>query len=158
MKNSHAVLLFWMLTSIWCHGQQQMVDNTKHHLRNGQPREWSEFPIETSETELLISFPSTANKLEQTISFRQYDVKQEWRILLNKRDIGSLATDEKDMITYYSIPAGILRDGSNELQIKCAESMPDDIRVSEIRIDTRPLTEVLSEASVEIQIFDKSTH
>ncbi len=128
-----------------------------HHVRNSQPREWSEFPIDAKEKELLIHFSSHANKSDQTISFRQYDVKLNWRVTLNGRDIGSLVTDEKDMITYLTVPIGTLQEGENELLVKCNESIPDDIRIGEMKIDRRPLKEVLSDASVEIQIFDGNT-
>jgi hypothetical protein len=127
-------------------------------VRNNQPREWSEFPIEAKEKELLLHFSSHANKSDQTISIRQYDVKLNWRVTLNGRDIGSLVTDEKDLVTYLSIPIGALHDGENELLIKSSESIPDDIRIGEIEIDRRPLREVLSEASVDIQIFEGNSN
>ena len=73
-------------------------------------------------------------------------------------DIGSLVTDEKDLITYLTVPIGTLHDGENELLVKCSESIPDDIRIGEIKIDRRPLKEVLSDASVDIQIFDGNTN
>ena len=160
MKTYHLIILLWTWINsfVLCHGQKQTIDASLHHVRNSQPREWSEFPIDAKEKELLIHFSSHANKSDQTISFRQYDVKLNWRVTLNGRDIGSLVTDEKDLVTYLTVPIGTLHDGENELLVKCSESIPDDIRIGEIEIDRRPLREVLSDASVEIQIFDGNTN
>src|SRR6187455_1280714 len=155
----HFILLWtWINSSVLCHGQKQTIEPSLHHVRNSQPREWSEFPINAKEKELLIHFSSHTNKSDQTISFRQDDVKLNWRVTLNGRDIGPLVTDEKDLVTYLTVPVGILREGENELLVKCSESIPDDIRIGEIEIDSRPLTEVLSDASVEIQVFDSDTN
>ena len=160
MKTYHLIILLWTWINsfVLCHGQKQTIDASLHHVRNSQPREWSEFPIDAKEKELLIHFSSHANKSDQTISFRQYDVKLNWRVTLNGRDIGSLVTDEKDLVNYLTVPIGTLHDGENELLVKCNESIPDDIRIGEIAIDRRPLREVLSDASVEIQIFDGNTN
>ena len=62
------------------------------------------------------------------------------------------------MVTYLTVPIGTLHDGKNELLVKCSESIPDDIHIGEIEIDHRPLSEVLSDASVDIQIFDGNTN
>jgi hypothetical protein len=158
MKNClYTILVCALINSfVICNGQQA-IEDSMHHVRNGQPREWSEFPINAKEKELSIHFSSKVNTSDQTISLRQYDVKLDWRVVLNGLDIGSLATDENDMTIYLAVPPGTLRDGQNELLIKCTESIPDDIRVGEIKIDPRPLIEVLSDGSVEIQIFDSNT-
>ena len=160
MKTHYLIILLWTWINsfVLCHGQKQTIDASLHHVRNRAPREWSEFPIEAKEKELLIHFSSHANKSDQTISFRQDDVKLNWRVTLNGRDIGSLVTDEKDLVTYFTVPVGTLRDGENELLVKCDESIPDDIRIGEIEMDRRPLREVLSDASAEIQIFDGNTN
>ena len=160
MKTHYLIILLWTWINsfVLCHGQKQTIDASLHHVRNREPREWSEFPIEAKEKELLIHFSSHANKSDQTISFRQDDVKLNWRVTLNGRDIGSLVTDEKDLVTYFTVPVGTLRDGENELLVKCDESIPDDIRIGEIEMDRRPLREVLSDASVDIQIFDGNTN
>jgi hypothetical protein len=159
MKTYHLIILLWTLINsfVLCYGQTQDIDASFHHVRNLQPREWSEFPIDAKEKELLIHFSSHANKSDQTISFRQYDVKLNWRVTLNGHNIGSLVTDEKDLVTYLTVPIGVLHDGKNELLVKCSESIPDDIRIGEIEIDRRPLRDVLSDASVDIQIFDGNT-
>ena len=158
MKSIYLILCLLANNCVFCYGQQLVLDKSLHHLRNGQPREWSEFPLDAKEKELSIQFAASTNKSEQTLSLRQYDVKQDWRVLLNGNDLGSLVTDEKDMMVYLTIPTGILREGTNELLINCKESAPDDIRVGEIKIDSRPLAKVLSEGAIEIQVMEGNTN
>lgn len=137
----------------YSHAQKQVLDNTVHHLRNTESLEWSEFSIQ-AEKQLLLHFQSQANVSEQTLSLRQYDVKQDWHVVINDHEIGILVVDEKDITGYYTIPAGTLRAGENTLQIKSAATDTDDIRVGEIMLDPRPLHEVLAETSIDITVLE----
>ena len=128
-----------------------------HFLRNGVTREWSEFPAEVKEKQLTIHFPSHRNLSDETLSLYQYDVKQNWQVLINGKRLGSLVTDEKEMTTYLSVPAEVLVDGQNTLLIQCTDLTSDDIKVGSIIIDPRPMPNVLSEATVEIQIVETNT-
>jgi len=137
--------------------QQQTLDSGMHFIRNAEEREWATFPAIVEKRNLVIRFEGAANAMGQTLSLRQYDVKQNWRIRLNDHDLGSLVTDEKDMITYYQIPPQVLRNGENVLEIKCKDVVSDDIKVGQVFLDTRPLQDVLSEAVVDIEIADGAT-
>ena len=156
MKGNCKVIFFLLGMSCSCYGQL-VVENAIHHVRNTSVREWSEFPDEAKEKELYVQFPSRGNKTSQTLSLLQYDVKLNWRILLNDRDIGALIPDEKKMKVYFSIPAGTLREGQNTLVIKCKDEVSDDIMVGNIKIDTRPLEIVLSEAALEVDVSEMNT-
>ena len=155
MRHTLPPFLFFLVIIHCCYGQQYVVDKKMHHLRNGEVQEWSAFPIKADHQELLIRFSGNKNDNEQTLYLRQYDVKLNWRILINDHDIGSLVTDEKDLIAYYKIPSGILQSGDNHLQIKTADAVSDDIMVGEIVLDNRPVTTLLSEATVKIDVFDE---
>ena len=73
--------------------QKVILDSTRHHVRNGEVREWSEFPAHSHEKKLSFQFFSQPGNDEQTIRIRQYDVKQEWRVKLNGLLLGSLIQD-----------------------------------------------------------------
>jgi hypothetical protein len=137
--------------------QIQVLDSTMHNLRNGAIREWLVFPIAVKEKRLDVYFASQKNRSDQTLALCQYDVKQNWQVLINDRNIGSLATDEQNMMTYFSIPAGMLVDGQNRLRIQCADATSDDIKIGNIVIDARPLTTVLSQATVEIEVREANS-
>jgi hypothetical protein len=151
------ILCIGLLLGYKSYGQGIALDNAMHHLRNGESREWSEFPLDANEKELLIHFRGRVNVGEQTLSLQQYDVKQNWKIQINNREIGSLVIDEQAMMTYYSIPSNLLLDGENKLQIKCSDATSDDIKVGNIQIDTRQLKDVLSEAVVEINVVENDS-
>src|SRR5687768_1188913 len=82
-------------------GQMRVVDSTMHYLRSGQAREWSTFPRNIEKKALSIQFSAHANKTNYTLSLRQYDVKSDWNVLVNREQVGMLTVDEKDMIAYF---------------------------------------------------------
>ena len=134
--------------------QTQVVDSTMRHLRNGDAREWFEFPVESKNRELKIEFLFKGKVTEGTLSLRQYDVKQNWDVLLNGKKIGSLVADEGDMTVYFSIPSGTLRKGRNELLIKCNSESVDDIMVGQVSLDILSMKSILSETSLELAVVD----
>ncbi len=150
------VSAFLFITN-YCFSQIHILDSTRHHLRSGEIREWSEFQVHVQEKKLIIHFSSQMNPFEQTLLLRQYDVKLNWRITLNDHLLGSLISDEKDMITYFKISAGIL-EAKNTLEIKCTDPVSDDIQLGPIVLDNRPLRVVLSEAHIDIEVFDGETN
>jgi hypothetical protein len=99
------------------HGQPLVLQNSIRCLRNGEQKEWATFPDVVGEKQLLIPFDWSSSDAA-TLSLRQFDVRQNWRILLNDKDIGGLVVDEKDINTYFSIPPNSLRKGQNTLLIK----------------------------------------
>ena len=133
------------------------LDDRLHHLRNGDQREWDDFPKRAESRRLVVTFDATANASEYTLGLRQQDVKQAWRITLNNRLLGRLVRDENDMLIYRPIPVGGLRDGKNTIVVELTGSRPSaDIRVGELTLDDRPLKDVLGECTLGVQVVDKS--
>lgn len=129
------------------------------HLRSDAAREWSSFPAAADGAHLELKFQATKNEGEHALRVRQQDVKQAWRVLLNGKPLGQLVRDEADMVIYLPIAAGLLA-GENTLRIECMARGPqtsDDIRVGEIQLDPRPVAEVVSEATLEIDVRDADT-
>lgn len=160
MIDRNSILLLIVLAIFFVgsgYGQTQVLDNSRHHLRNGEKREWSEFSVQ-AERELDLRFSSHENLSNQTLSLRQYDVKQNWRVRINDHDLGILVSDEKDIIAYFSIPPGTLREGENALQIKCTVEVPDDILISDITLYTRSSDEVLSDATLDIIVSEHGSN
>jgi hypothetical protein len=133
---------------------QRLVDDKLHHLRAGDVREWSEFPEQAEGPRLVVRFRSEANAAQQTLRLYQYDVKQPWRVLLNEKQLGKLERDENAAIIYLAIPPGRLASGENTLVIEQTNGIADDIRVGDLRIDPRPLKDVMNEITVELKVFD----
>src|SRR5687767_7136919 len=83
-----------------------VVDNRLHHLRSGPDREWADFPAQAEGPRLSVTFRATKNAAEHTLRLRQQDVKQTWKVVLNGKDLGRLATDENDTELVLPIPPG----------------------------------------------------
>ncbi|MBW3542440.1 MAG: CehA/McbA family metallohydrolase, partial [Planctomycetes bacterium] len=134
----------------------RVLDAGLHHLRIEGKGEWDEFPAAPEAARLELKFSAEENADEQTLSLRQQDVKQDWRVRLNDKSLGTLRRDENDMRIYLAVPAGALRSGENELRIEQTgrQTVPDDIRVGELSLDSRPVREVLSDATVAVAVTD----
>jgi len=130
------------------------------HLRSGAAREWSEFPEEAGGDKLEIKFAAEKNEREFALQVRQQDVKQSWRVSINDKALGTLAIDENDQTLCFPVPAGTLIAGQNVLRIAAAagkSAASDDIRVGQVRLIGRPVAELLSEGSLDVQLTDADT-
>ncbi len=123
-----------------------------HHLRSGADREWAEFPVNAEGRELVLAFPAKANQAEQTLRLRHRDLKQPWLVFLNGTETARLPLDEADMITYWAVPAGALKDGRNELRIRCTGGDSDDVLIGQVTLVDRPKGQLLSEATVDVSV------
>ncbi|MHC4995438.1 MAG: CehA/McbA family metallohydrolase [Planctomycetota bacterium] len=137
------------------------------HLRGefagarGRDPEWATFPQGRGvPSGFGQSFEAKANPQEATLWVRQVDVKQTWNITLNGKKLRTLQKDEIDRRVAFAVPPGALKDGANAYEIRYGEQRqrgPDDIRVGEIAIDTRPLSQTLNEARLDITVIDRGT-
>ena len=134
--------------------QVQVLDPGLHHLRVGGEREWSDFPAKSEGPTLTLRFQAQPNPGEWTLRLRQQDVRQAWKVILNGKELHRLPPDENDMVLYVPIPAGWITAGENTLLISQAGKIPDDVRIGEISLQKRPVSEALSEAAVEITVHD----
>ncbi|MCA9122115.1 MAG: CehA/McbA family metallohydrolase [Planctomycetaceae bacterium] len=151
--------LMSVLLLVYALGQQVRAEPNPitirmHHLRVGAEREWSDFPETPESTRLSLSFAAKSSDKVSTLRLRQQDVKQTWKVRLNNEDLGGLLIDENDMVIYFQVPPGILVDGVNQLRIEQQGNQSDDIRVGDIWIDDRSVTQVLGEATVDLSVVD----
>jgi hypothetical protein len=134
--------------------RERLLDEKLHHLRDGDVREWSEFPDASEGPRLVVRFRGETNVREQTLRLYQYDVKQPWRVTLNDKELGKLERDENPTIIYLAIAPGRLVSGENTLVIEQTNRLADDIRVGDLRLNPRPRKEVLTGGTIELQAFD----
>ena len=151
------LLALFIFHSFISYPQQRFLDSSNHLLRTGNQAEWAEFENIPVQKELTILF-NTHNQSEQALSLRQYDVKQDWNILLNDQKIGSLVTDGNAMRTYFKLLPGKLKNGENKLTIQASTNIPDDIMVSEFVLHEQPVGQLLTQAAIEIEIIDRKTN
>ena len=112
----------------------QSLESRRYHLRSGTNVEWQEFAASAPRgSRLDVPFTAKSNATEHTLFLWQDDVKQDWRVELNGRRLGSLFLMESPLTLALPIPAGLLRDGSNSLSI-VPPRQNDDIRVGELKL------------------------
>ncbi len=160
LRNSFASLFGLGLLALTNALRASDIEARMVHLRSANVREWATFPETAQGGDFEATFASQPNMAEATLSLRQQDVKQTWRVTLNDRVLGNLVIDENDMRIYFPIAAGTLKPDGNVLQIAPTsrnDKTSDDIRVGEIRIDPRPMAEVLNDGSLRVVVTDSDT-
>lgn len=156
MNNILRIIFFWCF-SVAGYGQAQVLDGRMYHLRNGSLPQWDEFPAAHDGSQLRIVFASAGSTGNQSLVLRQYNVNEDWIVLLNEQVLGHLVLDEKDMVSYYPVPGGAIRQGENILRIIPVKAMSvpgkgNDIRVGCISLLPLPLERALHEATLEIEV------
>lgn len=135
-------------------GNLSVLDESGHHLRSGETREWVSFPEKAEGDSVTISFDGEVNPGAWTLLLRQRDVKQGWRVQLNGKMLGRLTANEDDLLAHFTIPANTLKAGKNELVISATGQRTDDIEISDVRIDRRPPERVLADGTVQVEVRD----
>jgi len=125
-----------------------------YHLgTKGQP-EWLEFANDPPHgAQLAMPFPAEVNETDATLLLWQSNVKWGATVAINGRKLGSLDLNDANLISAYTIPAGTLKKGENVLAIQPSRPK-DDILVGMIRIDPRPLAQVVGEATLDIEVVE----
>ena len=146
-----------LLLSLSAAAADRQLASGPTHLRIAGAREWADFPEHPDAERLVVRFDARANPGEQTLRLRQQNVKQTWKVRLNDQQLGELHRDENDMVVYFAVPAGVLLDGQNQLTIEQTGNVPDDVRLADIRLDSRPLKAVLSEGQMVVSVGQHGT-
>ncbi len=149
------VVLFFLFITLRLLAQVE-VDGNFYHLRNSEPREWSEFPQTAFGRELVLNFEVGRDNLPTAISLRQYDVKLDWIVELNGSEIGSLYLDEKDLVAYHLVDRSVVRIGNNTLRIYCRDSIADDIRVGELILHPDFVSDQITRGFLNIEVIDEN--
>jgi hypothetical protein len=149
-----AVAATMCLCVVASRGADRKLDDRLHHLRSGEIREWLDFPEQAEGSRFEVRFESAANKVEHTLRLRQQDVKQPWRVVLNGKELGRLISDENDQVLYFPVPEGRLVEGTHTLTVEAAGKTTDDIRIGEFALYAAAMKDVLSAATIELEVID----
>jgi len=149
-----AFLLLAALIDSRALGASLVLNSKRLHLGAPGSPEWEWFAADKPDARRLdLRFPAQANSRPGTLFIRQDDVKQDWLVQLNGRQLGKLFLMEADLIHTIPIPPGVLRDGDNLLSIVPPQAI-DDIVLQEIRLDSRPLAEAVHEATLFVNVTE----
>jgi hypothetical protein len=131
----HTVSILILATILGCgQGTANVLDAKSYHLRSGTVAEWEEFEGKTPHgSRLDVKFNAKRNRSDSTLFIRQYNVKQEWPVLINDQKIGILFLMEDLLTSTLRIPDGVLKDGENTLSI-IPPKENDDIVIHQIEL------------------------
>ena len=134
-----------------------ILEPRMRHLRNAEPREWTEFPEKAEATDLTYTFEVTETFRPQTLRLRHRDLRRDWIISLDGQLLIRVPQGDQDATTFWPLPAEKLRPGKHELKIATKDKTPDDVMFGELRLDTRTKAEMLGEATVEVEVTSPKT-
>ena len=121
------------------------------HLRSGDEREWKSFPQVADGPSIALTFEGLLSKDEFALVLRQRDVKAVWTVSINGSDLGTLIQDERHMVRILPVPAGVLRQGENQLRIASKPgTFSDDIEISEVRLQHLSARQLQTQATVDV--------
>ncbi len=148
-------LLLLVVTTLWSAEPVRFLDEKLHFLGADGDREWQEFEGKIPQGRRLdIKFAAQPDRNEDTLFIRQRDVKLNWNVELNGRQLGTLFPMEADLVQAFAVPAGALREGDNTLSIIPPEGR-DDVVVGEVKLASRPPREALSDATLIVRVSDE---
>src|SRR5688572_22521750 len=157
MKNLSQLLYACALTFVAgmaCAGESITLNEKRIHLGQPGSPEWEEFRTDPAQGgRFEVRFKAEPNAGEAALFIRQDDVKQEWRVEVNRRPVGRLFTMEANLVQTIKLPPATLTAGENVLAIVPPPGDPDDILLHEIKIDTRPVAEA-HDATLSVAVSD----
>lgn len=156
--NARSLVFAVLLPGILAQAQSPVtISSARVHLRSGDEPEWTEFASMVPAAKRLdISFEARADNSEATLFIQQDDVRHDWFVEINRKRIGKLFLMEADLVHALAVPAGTLRNGSNQLSVIPPRDN-DDIFLREIRLDSRTRSHALNEAGLAISVRDADT-
>jgi hypothetical protein len=134
-----------------------VLEPKMRHLRNAEPREWTEFPEKAEATDLTYTFEVTETFRPQTLRLRHRDLRRDWIISLDGQVLIRIPQGDQDATTFWPLPAEKLKPGKHELKIATKDKTPDDVMFGELRLDTRTKAEMLGEVTVEVEVTSPKT-
>lgn len=106
---------------------------------------------------LDIPFTSAPNATEFTIQLTHRDVVQPWFVEVNGRRLGPFPLSYRNAEkTFFTIPAGTLRPGSNTISI-VADDFGKEISVGNFLLFRKPLRDLLNLRTVTVSVTDETT-
>lgn len=131
-----------------------MINERPWHLGREGQAEWEEFAVAPPDAlRLDLPFEAIATDSESTIFIQQDDVRYDWKVEVNGKQVGRLFLMEADLVSSFAVSAGWLKEGKNVLSIVAPESV-DDIRIGEVRLVYSPVEVALREATIDVQVLD----
>jgi hypothetical protein len=157
LRRNSVIVLLALSGCLFPDRSWKAMDFKVFHLGNPEKAEWLEFAKEPCHgRDLSLPFPGQVNETESTLLLWQDNVKLAWPVSVNGKKLGQLSLYEFPVLSAFALPAGALKQGENTLTITSPKT-DDSILVGMVRIDPRPLSQVLGESTLEIDVVEPIT-
>ena len=139
-------------------GDTLAVTDKLFHLGDSPKPEWKDrTTVEpTGRRSLEIEFESVENPGQLTLEIQSGGVGQDWKVMLNGKEIGVLKKAETLTTQFLAIPPSTLKKGRNKLSV-VTTAASDDIYVGKATIRDRPLRELQGLVPVKVSVKDAAT-
>jgi hypothetical protein len=148
------MMLFALLVASFAFPEIRTLDARKLHLGNDHNDRFADVSREPQGGRYELEFDALRNSSEQVLLIHQRDVSDDWLVELNGKEIGKLAREAKAHELRLTLAKDALRTGKNTLVIR-PQKLSDDIIVGDVRIDPRPLREVLRLEPIIIRVGER---
>lgn len=145
---------FLLACAVLAPGEVRVLEARKLHLGNDVSDRFADVSKEPQGERLEIEFDATRNSDEHVLLIHQRDVSDEWFVELNGKTIGRLAREAKAHELRIPIPRDTLTNGKNRLVIR-PKKVSDDILVGDVRLDPRPLRDVLRLEVITVRVRER---
>ena len=140
--------------AVW-HRVWKTPDFKIYHLGDPEHPEWLDLnktPVDGRE----LTHPFVLEEVsggESTLFLWQNNVKYAWPVAVNGKKLGQLQLYEIPVLTAFALPPGLLKKGENVLTLT-APKENDEILVGLMRIDPRPLRDLMNEATLVLDVTE----
>ncbi|MCA9045101.1 MAG: CehA/McbA family metallohydrolase, partial [Planctomycetaceae bacterium] len=164
LPTAFACLAIWLTAPARADDSTLELTSDVIHLRSGSldgPAEWSEFegstPVPEWEGEFDWEQDNEANTetvLGSTacLEVHQRDVKQDWRIHLNGKEVGKLIRDENPLVFYVPLSQDDLKQGKNTFRVFSSGQEVDDITLGPVVMHPESQAELFNECVVDLNV------
>ena len=158
MRHLHLVLAVLSLLSVLpgqrtAQGKPLTIDPRLHHLGDTKLPAWEDVPAEPEGLAIDTVFRAQRNRREHVLAVMQQDVDSVWPIKINGTQVAVLRRGKRRQLVHYVVPPGTLKNGANQLLIKCNKKT-DDIIVGQIVLHKGALRDVLQLQPVQVWVAD----
>lgn len=129
------------------------LDETMRHLGDSEITDWPGIAPQPEGTRLKLEFEGSTNAGPVTLKLRHRDVDGRWEVRVNEQTVAELRRGRVEMDHYYELPAGILRDGMNVLEV-VPDNPTDDIAIGRIMLHGVPRRTVLNLRTLTVRVTD----
>jgi len=135
---------------------ERVLDDGKHHLGDSVVKDWKDVPAKPEGTSLTLKFAAKPNAVEHVLSLVVREVNHAWHVRINGKLIGVFDRTKKSQVKYFAIPAGLLKDGDNRLEVK-PSNPSDDIVIGNIKLYDKALVKVLNLGRLHVTVVDAAS-